>query len=85
LTRLAETSGLAEIPRQGPLVAIYQNVHHLMLAQDVKIRIASTVELGMQERMSSILAPTVWPDIKQPTFSGVICVEILQVFQLAIP
>lgn len=34
--------------------------------------------------MSSILAPSIRPDVSEPTFYSIICIEVLEIFQLAI-
>lgn len=66
------------------LILIKQNPNNLLLAHDMQIRILATLDLIVHISMSSILTPPVGPDVLQPPFSGIVRIEILQIFELAV-
>jgi phage baseplate assembly protein W len=68
----------------GLLVVVEQNSDNLLLAHNVQVGVVATLELVVHISVSSILASAVGTNVLQPSFGGVVGVEVLQVFELAV-
>lgn len=68
----------------GLLVVVEQDSDDLLLAHNVQIGVIATLELVVNISVSSILTPAIGTDVLQPSFSGVVSVEVLQVLELAV-
>ena len=61
----------------GLLVAVEKDTDDLLLAKDVQVRIIASLDLGVDEAVGSILAPPVAANVLEPSFGGVVGIEIL--------
>lgn len=61
----------------GLLVAVKKDTDDLLLAKDVQVRIVATLDLRVDEAVGSILAPPVAANVLEPSFGGVVGIEIL--------
>ena len=68
----------------GLLVVVEQNSDDLLLAHNVQVGVVATLKLVVNVSVSSILTPAVGTNVLQPSFGGVVRVEVLQVLEFAV-
>lgn len=61
----------------GLLVVVKQDSDNLLLAYNMQVRVIAALELTVDISVSSILSPSVWADILQPSFGGIVRVKVL--------
>ena len=61
----------------GLLVVVKQDSYNLLLAYDMQVRVVAALELIVNISVSSILSPSIWADILQPSFGGIVRVKVL--------
>jgi hypothetical protein len=61
----------------GLLVVVKQDSYNLLLAYNMQVRVVAALELIVNISVSSILSPSIWADILQPSFGGIIRVKVL--------
>ena len=68
----------------GFFVVVKQDSDDLLLAHYMQVGVVAALKLVVYISMSSILTPAIGTDVHQPSFSGVVSVEVLQVLELAV-
>lgn len=61
----------------GLLVVVKQDSYNLLLAYNMQVRVVAALELIVNISVSSILSPSIWADILQPSFGGIVRVKVL--------